>query len=165
GQLRWEDRIAGADVAELDRRIAGSSEPSPALQYRWSRSNGRENHVLDQCVKSPGHEEGWVGTLTDISAQRQLEEQLVQARKAEALGQLTGGVAHDFNNLLAAVLGGLRLLEARLSLGERERQIFDHMRHAAESGAELVRRLMAFARKQELTPTHVDPRKLSDSVT
>src|SRR5690606_8035776 len=62
GQLRWEDRIAGADVAELDRRIAGSSEPSQALQYRWSRSNGREIHVLDQCVKSPGHEEGWVGT-------------------------------------------------------------------------------------------------------
>jgi signal transduction histidine kinase len=165
GQLRWEDRIAGADVAELDRRIALSNEPSQALQYRWSRTNGREIHVLDQCVKSPGAEDGWVGTLIDISAQRQLEQQLVQARKSEALGQLTGGVAHDFNNLLAAVLGGLRLLEGRLTLGERERQIFDHMRHAAESGAELVRRLMAFARKQELTPTSVDPHKLSDSVT
>jgi signal transduction histidine kinase len=163
GQLRWEDRITG-DVAELDRRIASSSEPSQALQYRWSRSNGHEIHVLDQCVKSP-ESDGWVGTLIDISAQRQLEQQLVQARKAEALGQLTGGVAHDFNNLLAAVLGGLRLLETRLSLGDRERQIFDHMRHAAESGAELVRRLMAFARKQELTPTSVDPRKLSDTVT
>ena len=105
-----------------------------------------------------------VGTLVDVTTQRELEEQLVQARKAEALGQLTGGVAHDFNNLLAAVLGGLRLLETRVELGEREQNIFDHMRHAAESGAELVRRLMAFARKQELLPTSVDPRKLCQSV-
>jgi CheY-like chemotaxis protein len=78
---------------------------------------------------------------------------------------LTGGVAHDFNNLLAAVLGGLRLLEARLQLGEREKKIVDHMRYAAESGAELVRRLMAFARKQELTPTSLDPSRLRDTVS
>jgi CheY-like chemotaxis protein len=100
-----------------------------------------------------------------VTAQRELEQQLVQARKSEALGQLTGGVAHDFNNLLAAVLGGLRLLEARIKLGQREQQILEHMRHAAESGAELVRRLMAFARKQDLTPTAVAPRELCKSVS
>ena len=75
----------------------------------------------------------------------------------DAIGQLTGGIAHDFNNLLAAVLGGLHLLERRLSLEPRELLIIEQMRHAAEQGAELVRRMMAFARKQDLTPASVDP--------
>jgi len=164
GALRWCDRIAGADMATLERRMAESSEASLTSHYRWSRSDGTTLHIIDQCVRSSDREGVWVGTLIDVTAQRQLEQELVQARKSEALGQLTGGVAHDFNNLLAAVLGGLRLLEQRLSLRDREQQILDHMRHAAESGAELVRRLMAFARKQELSPTGVDPQALSSAV-
>jgi len=164
GTLRWCDRIAESDAAELERRVAGCTDSSVTSHYRWQRTDGTTLHVIDQCVRSAEGADRWVGTLVDVTAQRALEEQLVQARKAEALGQLTGGVAHDFNNLLAAVLGGLRLLEARVELGERERHIFEHMRHAAESGAELVRRLMAFARKQELAPTSVDPRSLCKSV-
>jgi signal transduction histidine kinase len=164
GTLRWCDRIAETDAAELERRVSACSDASVTSHYRWQRADGTTIHVIDQCVHSADGAGTWVGTLVDVTAQRALEEQLVQARKAEALGQLTGGVAHDFNNLLAAVLGGLRLLETRLDLGERERHIFDHMRHAAESGAELVRRLMAFARKQELAPTSVDPRNLCKSV-
>jgi len=164
GTLRWCDRIAGTDEAELERRVAGCTDGSTMSHYRWQRSDGSTIHVIDQCVRSPDGKDGWVGTLVDVTTQRELEEALVQARKAEALGQLTGGIAHDFNNLLAAVLGGLRLLETRVELGDREQQIFSHMRHAAESGAELVRRLMAFARKQELAPTSVDPRALCKSV-
>ena len=164
GKLRWCDRIADTGEAELERRVAECTEGSTTSHYRWRRSDGTTIHVIDQCVRSSESEGTWVGTLVDVTAQRELEEQLVQARKAEALGQLTGGVAHDFNNLLAAVLGGLRLLETRVQLGEREQKIFEHMRHAAESGAELVRRLMAFARKQELAPTSVDPRRLCKSV-
>ena len=162
GEVRWEDRISPEDSAELDRRAVGHTAPTRSAQYRWTRSDGTAIHILDECVRTG--EGGWVGTLFDVTAQRELEQQLVQARKSEALGQLTGGVAHDFNNLLAAVLGGLRLLEARVKLGEREKQIVEHMRHAAESGADLVRRLMAFARKQELRPTRVDPQELCKTV-
>ncbi len=82
----------------------------------------------------------------------------------DAIGKLTGGIAHDFNNLLSAVLGGLHLLERRVELGDREQLIVDQMRHAAEHGAELVRRMMAFARKQELSPTSVEPASLCESV-
>jgi len=164
GTLRWCDRIAGTDEAELERRVAACTQGSITSHYRWQRSDGTLIHLIDQCVSSAHGDRTWVGTLVDVTAQRELEEALVQARKSEALGQLTGGIAHDFNNLLAAVLGGLRLIENRVELAERERQIFSHMRHAAESGAELVRRLMAFARKQELTPTSVDPRALCASV-
>jgi signal transduction histidine kinase len=164
GDLRWCDRIVGTDAEALEIRLAGSNASTVTSQYRWKRSDGGVIHVIDQCVKSAGTPGAWAGTLIDVTAQRELEQQLVQSRKSEALGQLTGGVAHDFNNLLAAVLGGLRLLEARLEMGEREKTIVEHMRHAAESGAELVRRLMAFARKQELTPTSLDPARLRDTV-
>jgi signal transduction histidine kinase len=163
GALRWEERIAAEDSAELDNRTKGPAETTRAAHYRWNRSDGATIHILDQCVQA-GDESRWVGTLFDVTAQHALEQQLVQARKSEALGQLTGGIAHDFNNLLAAVLGGLRLLESRVEFGERETQIVAHMRHAAESGADLVRRLMAFARKQELSPTSVDPRMLCKTV-
>ena len=164
GALRWCDRIADSEAVELERRVAACTEGSTTSHYSWRRTDGTTIQVIDQCVRSPEGKGTWVGSLVDVTAQRELEEQLVQARKSEALGQLTGGVAHDFNNLLAAVLGGLRLLETRIELGEREQKIFEHMRHAAENGAELVRRLMAFARKQELLPTSVDPRRLCQSV-
>src|SRR5207237_8060266 len=98
--------------------------------------------LLDQSVvvkDGEGRPLEFAGTLIDVTEQRNLEEQLIQARKMDALGQLTGGVAHDFNNLLASVLGGLDLFERRLELGEREKQIAAHMRHAADRGVELVR--------------------------
>jgi len=90
---------------------------------------------------------------------------LLQVQKMDALGQLTGGIAHDFNNLLASVLGGIHLLQSRLTLAARDKLIVDQMQHAAQQGAELVRRMMAFARKQDLSPTSVDPRALCGSVT
>ncbi len=164
GALRWCDRIDAPDVAEIERRVAEGKDSALTSHYKWTRGDGSSIHVIDQCVRSAEDEGMWIGTLIDVTAQRELEQQLVQSRKAEALGQLTGGVAHDFNNLLAAVLGGLRLLEARVALGEAERRIVDHMRNAGEKGAELVRRLMAFARKQDLSPGCVDCLKLRDSV-
>jgi CheY-like chemotaxis protein/anti-sigma regulatory factor (Ser/Thr protein kinase) len=97
--------------------------------------------------------------------QRALESKLVQAQKMDAIGKLTGGIAHDFNNLLAAVIGGLGLLEKRASLGEDEAKILGMTKRAAEQGTELVRRLLAFARKQKLEPKAVDIGDLRDVVS
>jgi len=83
----------------------------------------------------------------------------------DAIGQLTGGIAHDFNNLLAAVLGGLDLIERRVELGEEPSRILGMTRRAAEQGSELVRRLLAFARRQQLAPSEIDIGRLSASVT
>jgi PAS domain S-box-containing protein len=164
----WAVRLHPED---RERVLTGLAERqqgrSMAVEYRWQCADGRYKYFLDQAVllrDATGEPIEYAGTLLDVSDQRELEQQLVQSRKSEALGQLTGGVAHDFNNLLAAVLGGLRLIEGRVELGPREKQIFDQMRNAAEKGAELVRRLMAFARKQELTPSCIEPRTLRDSV-
>ena len=62
----------------------------------------------------------FAGTLTDVTEQRSLESQLIQAQKMDAIGKLTGGIAHDFNNLLAAVIGGLGLLEKRAELEDEQ---------------------------------------------
>nr|WP_272873190.1 ATP-binding protein [Sphingomonas arenae] len=74
----------------------------------------------------------------------------------DAIGKLTGGIAHDFNNLLAAVLGGIGLIERRAELGEEHRKILGMTKRAADQGSELVRRLLAFARRQQLQPASVD---------
>jgi CheY-like chemotaxis protein/two-component sensor histidine kinase len=85
-----------------------------------------------------------------------LENQLVQAQKMDAIGKLTGGIAHDFNNLLAAVLGGIGLIERRAELAEEHRKILAMTKRAADQGTELVGRLLAFARRQQLQPAPID---------
>ena len=96
---------------------------------------------------------------------RRAESQLFQAQKMDAIGKLTGGVAHDFNNLLAAVIGGLSLIERRASLDSKQQKILSMTRHAAEQGTELVGRLLAFARRQQLQPANVDIQMMESSVT
>ena len=162
----WEGRIHPDDKAGISVLAADNVQPRHAMEYRWIGPDNVSRHFLDQRVRISGDPQGerWAGTLVDITEQKQLEAQLLHARKMDAIGQLTGGVAHDFNNLLSAVLGGILLLERRMQLGERDHLILQQMRHAAEQGAELVRRMMAFARKQDLSPTSVDPRSLSQSV-
>ena len=129
-----------------------------ALKYRWRAADGDYRHFLEHAVVlhgADGRPTEIAGTLFDVTSQRQLEDQLGHAQKMDAVGKLTGGIAHDFNNLLAAVIGGIGLIERRVALDETGRQVIDMARHAAEQGAELVKRLLAFARRQELRPTAV----------
>ena len=164
----WEQRLHPDDRERVlgalgERRSAGRF----SIEYRWRCADGNYKHFLDQAVLVKDGDDGmteFAGTLTDVTDQRSLESRLIQAQKMDAIGQLTGGIAHDFNNLLSAVLGGLHLLERRLTLEKREQLIVGQMRHAAEQGAELVRRMMAFARKQDLAPASVDPNSLCKSV-
>jgi signal transduction histidine kinase/ActR/RegA family two-component response regulator len=84
------------------------------------------------------------------------EATLVQAQKQEAIGQLTGGIAHDFNNLLAVVLSNLTLVRKRLTGDQRTLQLVDSAIQGAERGAALTKRLLAFARRQDLSPRALD---------
>ena len=139
-----------------------------SIEYRWQCADGSYKHFLDQAVllkDIDGRPIEFAGTITDITDQRSLESQLVQAQKMDAIGKLTGGIAHDFNNLLAAIIGGLSLLEKRVSLNDEEARILAMSRRAAEQGSELVRRLLAFARKQKLEPRPVDMALLKQAVS
>jgi len=84
------------------------------------------------------------------------EEQLRQSQKMEAVGQLTGGLAHDFNNLLTVIIGSLDLLIERAKGGEDVQQLAQEALAAAQRGADLIRSLLAFARRQPLRPRRVD---------
>ena len=164
----WVDRLHPDDreraLKALDeRRRSGVM----AIEYRWQCADGQYKHFLDQAVLlrgADGSASQYAGTLLDVTDRRELEEQLLQARKMDAIGKLTGGIAHDFNNLLAAVLGGIGLIERRLPLQDEHKKIIQMTRRAAEQGSELVGRLLAFARRQQLQPAAVDVRTLSGTV-
>jgi signal transduction histidine kinase/ActR/RegA family two-component response regulator len=120
----------------------------------------------------------WVGTNTDVDDQKnseallearlaertaalaQTSERLQQSQKMEAIGNLTGGVAHDFNNLLSAVLGSLELLRKRLPNDPNLIRLVDNAMEGANRGAVLTRRMLAFARRQDLRSERIDLRGL-----
>jgi signal transduction histidine kinase len=107
--------------------------------------------------------EAWVGSkrvftgfIRDITARQRIEQELQQAQKMEAVGQLTGGLAHDFNNLLTVIIGNLEMLEARLDGDARQRTLVTEAQEAAQLGAQLTERLLAFGRRQPLRPQLTD---------
>ena len=165
----WSERLHPEDrdrtIAAIEaRRKSGRS----SIEYRWMAADGSYKHFLDQAVllrDADGRPVEFAGTLTDISEQRLLESQLVQAQKMDAIGKLTGGIAHDFNNLLAAVIGGLGLLDKRAELSDDQRKVLTMTKRAAEQGSELVKRLLAFARRQRLEPKPIELHTLQDAVS
>ena len=99
----------------------------------------------------------FVAVKEDITARREMEEQLRQSQKMQVVGQLTGGIAHDFNNLLAIVIGNVQLLRERLGSDDaKAREYLDDALWSARRGGELTHRLLAFARKQPLKPSVID---------
>jgi PAS domain S-box-containing protein len=162
-RLHPDDRIRVLAAIEARRKSGRSS-----VEYRWQCADGTYRHFLDQAVllkDADGRPVEFAGTLTDISEQRSLEDQLIQAQKMDAIGKLTGGIAHDFNNLLAAVIGGLSLLERRGAFSGEQSRVLGMTRRAAEQGSLLVQRLLAFARRQTLEPQSIDVGALQDAVS
>ena len=99
-----------------------------------------------------------VGTIQDITERKQLEQQLIQAQKLEAVGQLAGGIAHDFNNLLTAILGYANLLKQKNMQDIKVANAIQSIEKAAERAADLTRQLLGFARqgKYRSIPVPVD---------
>jgi signal transduction histidine kinase len=100
-----------------------------------------------------------------ILERQEVENALQQAKKMEAMGQLTGGVAHDFNNLLTPIIGSLDMLQRRGITGEREQRLVSAAIQSAERAKVLVQRLLAFARRQPLQPVAIDVAKLVEDMT
>jgi len=165
----WTERLHPDDRERALKALRERGETGAmAIEYRWQCADGQYKHFLDQAVllrEADGAPAQYAGTLLDVTERKELENQLLQARKMDAIGKLTGGIAHDFNNLLAAVLGGIGMIERRLPLEEEHKKIVGLTRRAAEQGSELVGRLLSFARRQQLAPAEIDIGRLSAAVS
>jgi two-component system cell cycle sensor histidine kinase/response regulator CckA len=101
-----------------------------------------------------------IGTVQDVSDRKQLEEQLLQSQKIEAVGKLAGGVAHDFNNMLGVILGYTELIKSRLSSGDALLKEVAEIEKAAAHSRDVTRQLLAFSRKQIIAPKTLNLNKL-----
>jgi two-component system, cell cycle sensor histidine kinase and response regulator CckA len=157
----WLERVHPADLDGLRRSVAAVLSDTGwsvgnTVRYRVRRADGRYAHVSGSLIvqRAPGGTpERVIGSIRDITSEHVLEEQLRQAQKMEAVGQLAGGVAHDFNNLLTVIGGHVYMLETTVK--PREPAVIRHLdgiSSAADRAAALTRQLLAFGRKQLLTP-------------
>jgi PAS domain S-box-containing protein len=129
------------------------------LEATWKRKDGTRIRVqlsVRAIRDTEGHVEFYEAFVRDITTQRQLEAQLAQAQKMEAIGRLAGGVAHDFNNLLTVILSYSELLLEELPKDSSNRDDIGQIRKAAQGASELTRQLLAFSRQQVLEPKVVD---------
>jgi two-component system cell cycle sensor histidine kinase/response regulator CckA len=144
------------------------SKISSGREWRGELLNRRKNGELywEFASISPmrgpdGAITNYIGVKEEITERKRLEQQLIQARKMEAIGRLAGGIAHDFNNLLTVITGYSDLLSSRLPPGSPERVELDEIRKAGEKAASLTSQLLAFSRKQLLRAV---PMNLNDCV-
>ncbi|MFC4175458.1 ATP-binding protein [Microvirga sp. GCM10011540] len=155
----------GSTIQDAYARCVSRREP---VEYEAS-GEGFDGPFTRRVIVIPimdaqGRVRKLLGTSMDITQTRQLEEQVRQMQKIEAVGQLTGGVAHDFNNLLMAVIGNLDLLRKRIPEDPRAQRYLDGALQGAQRGAALTQRLLAFARRQDLQARAVDVATLVEGI-
>lgn len=142
--------------AELDRIRVALQKWEPVRSQLINYTKSGEEFWLELDIVPLANESGWythwVSVERDITEQKAMQEQLAASQKMESIGQLTGGISHDFNNLLTVILGNAELLEEELEGNEQLSSLAALICQAAEKGAALTRNLLAFARKQPLSP-------------
>jgi len=148
-----------AEFAELLQPLQDANEEVVDFETEYTRKNGSSYPVEIQLQYARAEDPPlFFAIVQDISERKQAEEQLSQAHKMEAVGQLTGGIAHDFNNLLTVIQGNIELAMLDEN-GQAERYLGDALTATGKS-ATLTQRLLAFSRKQALKPEIVDIRAL-----
>jgi len=147
---------------EVHERVSSIPDYAERVELRFRHADGSW-HLIDAIVRNHLNDPA-VGAIIvnsrDITDRVAMEAQLRQAQKMEAVGQLTGGIAHDFNNLLSVILGNLEVLEERIRHDPSLAALVRPAANAAERGALLTERLLAFSRKQALRPRVVNLNEL-----
>jgi PAS domain S-box-containing protein len=156
-----DEAIGQATRILLHTRFPSSFEEqlhSLTMKGRWegelthTAKNGRQIVILSRQAlqrDEAGRPVAIMEINLDITEQRQIEEQLRQAQKMEALGTLSGGIAHDFNNILAAVIGFTELLHDHAPKGSRDARHTERVLEAALRGRDLIRQMLTFSRRTE----------------
>jgi two-component system, cell cycle sensor histidine kinase and response regulator CckA len=147
---RWQEHRKGL-------RVQGST----TFETIQQRKDGTIFPVEITATYLEYQNEGFSFSFTrDITKRKQMEEQLMQARKMEGIGQLAGGVAHDFNNMLSVILGYAELIKARLPHNDPSVKGILEIEKAATHSRDITRQLLAFSRKQIIAPKPVDLNEL-----
>jgi PAS domain S-box-containing protein len=151
-QAEFSDRLRRLESGEVLRNLASHRRHQDGTAIDTSSS-------ASAFYDAAGRMLGIMFAIEDSRERNEVQNQLRQAQKMEAIGQLTGGLAHDFNNLLGVILGNLDLLAERFETRCEEKDLTDAATQAALRGAELIRQLLAYARRQPLAPklTHLAP--------
>jgi len=157
----WHKRVHSEDLARVQTEIQSDLFGRGRLwqEYRFLRHDGDYRWVRSEMRKlpwEPGRPTQIVGSWTDITERKLLEQQFRQAQKMEAVGQLAGGVAHDFNNLLTVISGYSQVLLGAEDMDEAKRGQVREIGKAGERAASLTRQLLAFSRKQMLESKVLD---------
>jgi PAS domain S-box-containing protein len=147
------DRALGGEWVHEERRANFPGRPPRVIEY---------DYIPDRAAD--GSVRGFVALAAEVTERRAMEEHLRQAQKMEAVGQLTGGIAHDFNNLLGVIVGNIDLLRTDVADPKLQSRL-DRVIAAAERGAALTQRLLAFARRQTLQPQVTDIGRLVGEMT
>jgi PAS domain S-box-containing protein len=154
-----------SDATHVDDRellidaVGRATDPSHVIEARCLTRCGDVAWVrvrLTQLSTSGEHQALLLALAENITHEKQVEAELRQAQKMEAIGQLTGGIAHDFNNLLGVIIGNVEFLLDSLRDRPGEADLAGEILNSALSGADLTRRLLAFARRQTLQPKRID---------
>jgi len=144
-------------MLEMGRaRLRGEAAPSSYEFTGLRRDGSRVEVAISISSARVGESDFIISIERDITQHRQLEAQLRQAQRMEAVGRLAGGIAHDFNNLLTAISGFGQLTLEALAAGDPLRHNLEEIRTAAARAAELTRQLLAFSRQQILKPRVID---------
>ena len=165
----WVKRIHPEDselVVKSVHDVIKSDKELWQCEYRFIRRDGRSAHIIDRGFvirDNAGTAIRMVGSMLDITERMDMEKRMRESQRLEAVGQLTGSVAHDFNNLLTVILGNSEML-TELVVDPKLRPLVEITMSAAQRGAELTNRLLAFSRRQPLDPKPTDLNQLVDAI-
>ncbi len=166
----WTSRIHPDDMEQIVTDVHKAIDAGDdwwSGEYRFGKSDGTYAFVLDRGYvirDSAGVPIRMIGGMTDLTESKNLEEQLLQSQKMEAIGQLAGGVAHDFNNLLTVINGYSEMLLRRDFGDEKAKTALSGIHDAGKRAEALTRQLLAFSRRQPLNPTVVNLNDLLGSL-
>ncbi len=142
----------------LEAGMASGQDRLEPYEYRVIRKDGTVLFVRTVGIiqHRPGRKPKVFATIQDVTERKRLRAQLTQAQKMESVGRLAGGVAHDYNNMLNVIIGYAELALGKVKPGDPVQEDLEEIRAAGKRSVEITRQLLAFARKQTISPEVLD---------